>query len=179
LHEGVLQAQGAPEQFWVKPVDTAAPNTDFQAVSEFQQATSELSRQISGAGRQLGEAGQRLRHMQEALTRTPKAAPELFSRVTKLEKQLSGLRMRLSGDPARQRMNEATVPSIASRVGEVIYGHWETRQMPTEAHRRNIEIAKSDFDKFQAELKGFFQDLEGVEAALEAAGAPYTPGRKF
>ena len=179
LHEGVLVVQGTPREFHVKPVDTAPPGTDFKAVSEFQLATGELSRQISGARRQLGEAGERLEHMQEALTRTPKAAPDLFSQVAKLNTRLLGLRMQLSGDPARQRMNEAIVPSISSRVGEVIYGHWETRQMPTEAHRQNIEIAKGDFEEFRKDLKAFFKDLEGVEAALESAGAPYTPGRKF
>ena len=179
LHEGVLEAQGIPREFLVKPVDTAAPDTDFQAVAEFQQKTSELSRRISGAGRQLGEADRRLRHMQEALTRTPKADPGLFSQVTNLKKQLSALRMTLTGDPARQRMNEATVPSIGSRVGQVIYGHWETRQSPTETQKRDVEIATGDFESFLGDLRSFFGDLEGLEAALEKAGAPYTPGRKF
>jgi len=179
LHKGVLEPQGTPKEFRVKPVDTAAPDTDFQAVAEFQQKTSELSRRISGAGRQLGEADRRLRHMQEALTRTPKADPGLFLQVTNLKKQLSALRMKLNGDPARQRMNEATVPSIGSRVGQVIYGHWETRQMPTETQKRDIEIATGDFDSFLGDLRSFFGDLEGLEAALEQAGAPYTPGRKF
>ena len=179
LHNGVLEPQGTPREFRVKPVDTAPAGTDFEAVAEFQQLTSELSRQISGARRQMGEADQRLRHMGVALTRTPKATPALFAEVNELEKHLSGLQMRLSGDPARQRMNEATAPSISSRVGEVIYGHWETRQMPTEAFRQNIEIAKGDFDGFLRDLKAFFDQLESLEASLEKAGAPYTPGRKF
>lgn len=179
LHEGVLEAQGTPREFRVKPVNTAPPDTDFEAVAAFQQATSELSRQISGASRQMGEAGQRLEHMQTALTRTPKASPELFAAVNNLEKQLSGLRMRLSGDPARQRMNEATVPSIGSRVGQVVYGHWETRQMPTQTQKQNIEVARVDFDRFRTDLNAFLGDLESLEAVLEKAGAPYTPGRKY
>ena len=179
LHEGVLEAQGAPQGFRVKPVNTAPSDTDFEVVAAFQQTTGELSRQISGARRQMEEADQRLRHIQAALTRTPKAAPELFAAVNNLEKQLSGLRMHLSGDPARQRLNESMVPSISSRVGQVVYGHWETRQMPTETQKKNIEIAKGEFDSFRAALKAFFEDLEGLEATLERAGAPYTPGRKF
>ena len=87
--------------------------------------------------------------------------------------------MTLTGDPARQRMNEATVPSIGSRVGQVIYGHWETRQSPTETQKRDVEIATGDFESFLGDLRSFFGDLEGLEAALEKAGAPYTPGRKF
>ena len=174
-----MEAQGTPREFRVRPVDTAPAGTDFAAVAEFQQATSELSRRISGARRQLGEADQRLQHMGAALTRTPKATPALFAQVNKLEKDLSELRMRLSGDPALQRMNEATAPSISSRVGEVIYGHWETRQTPTEAFRQNIEIAQRDFEGFLKDLKAYFGEVENLEGSLEKAGAPYTPGRKF
>ncbi|MEJ2583902.1 MAG: hypothetical protein P8Z38_02300 [Robiginitalea sp.] len=113
------------------------------------------------------------------MTRTPKATSELFTRINRLEKDLSGLRMRLSGDPARRRLNEAAVPSISARVGQVVYGHWETRQMPTGTHKKNLEIARGDFESFRADLNSFIEDLESLEAALEKAGAPYTPGRKF
>ncbi|NND79650.1 MAG: hypothetical protein HKN53_07120, partial [Maribacter sp.] len=56
---------------------------------------------------------------------------------------------------------------------------WATRQNPTETQKRNIEIARDEFDTFKGDLSIYFNDLEAYEAALEAAGAPYTPGRKF
>ncbi len=71
------------------------------------------------------------------------------------------------------------MPSIRGRVGEVAYGHWGTRQMPTATQQRNIEIAVTDFDTFKGDLVAYFNGLEAYEAALETAGAPYTPGRKF
>lgn len=179
MHNGVLQAQGATRNFTVKPVSTASPGTDFEAVSAFQQTTSELSRKISGAGGQMGEASQRLRHMAVALTRTPRATQGLFSQLHELEEQLAGLRMQLYGDPSRQRMNESTAPSIRSRVGYVVNGHWDTRENPTDTQRQNIEIAEADFGTFGVQLKAYFEKLEAFEAALEKAGAPYTPGRKF
>ena len=48
-----------------------------------------------------------------------------------------------------------------------------------ELANQNIEIAESDFGKFKGNLIDYFKELENFEAALEAAGAPYTPGRKF
>ncbi len=178
-HKGVMQSQGAPQEFMVKPVPTAADGADFKAVAEFQQKTSEFSRQISSAARKLGEVNNRLRYMKAALLETPKATPELFARFNILEEKVAALRTRLNGDPIRQKFNESTVPSIRGRVGEVIYGHWGTRQNPTETQRRNIEIAVTDFEKFKGDMRDYFKAFEAYEAALEAVDAPYTPGRKF
>lgn len=47
-------------------------------------------------------------------------------------------------------------------------------------HRsKNIEIATNDFAMVREDVKKYLADLENYEAALEAAGAPYTKGRKF
>lgn len=178
-HNGNLRAQGTVQEFTVKPVPNTVDGTDPNVVAEFQQKTSELSRQISSAGRQLGEAGNRLKHMKAALLETPKAAPSVFEQLNALHKKLSDLRAQLYGDPIRQKFNEATEPSIQSRVGGVAYGHWETRQSPTETQKKDIEIAETDFEKLKIDLGTYFTELKTFEAELEAAGAPYTPGRKF
>ncbi|NNF81621.1 MAG: glycosyl hydrolase, partial [Flavobacteriaceae bacterium] len=164
-HNGTLQTQGEPQEFMVKAVSNTTPGADFKAIAEFQGETRELSRQISSAGRKLGEAANRIRFMKAALLETPKATEKLFKDLNDLNQQLAELRMRLYGDPARQRMNEATSPSIQSRVGQVIYGHWATRQNPTETQKRNIEIARDEFDTFKGDLSIYFNDLEAYEAA--------------
>lgn len=178
-HNGRLVAQGAPQQFTVKPVPGAAVGTDFQAIAQFQQRTRELMVQISTAGRKLSEAGERLRYLKAALTQTPKATTEHFAQWNALSEKRSALQMRLTGDPARQQLNESGVPGISSRVGKVAYGHWSTRQTPTKTYEDNLAIAQQDFAGFREDLRAYFQELEAYEAALEAAGAPYTRGRKF
>ena len=178
-HNGMLKAQGKPQKFTVKPVPSIATNTDFKTIAEFQAKTREMLRQISSAGRTMGEASNRIRHMKAALLETPKATQKLFSDLNQLEQQLAELRKRLYGDPVRQRLNENAAPSIQSRVGHVAYGHWETTQYPTETFKRNIEIAEADFSKFRGDLSAYNKALEAYETALENAGAPYTPGRKF
>jgi len=178
-HNGMLKAQGEPQKFTVKPVPSIAANTDFNTIAEFQAKTREMLRQISSAGRTMGEASNRLRHMKAALLETPKATQKLFADLNQLEQQLAELRKRLYGDPIRRSLNENTSPSIQSRVGHVAYGHWETTQNPTETFKRNIDIAEADFSKFRGDLGAYSNALKAYEAALEAAGAPYTPGRKF
>ncbi|MFP4489431.1 MAG: hypothetical protein ACLFN1_09025, partial [Bacteroidales bacterium] len=178
-HNGTLKAYGEPQQFSVKAVPNTSPGADFNAIAEFKEKTSELYRQIMSAGRKLGEAGERIRYMKAALLKTPKASPELFAELDQLEQNLAELQKRLYGDPVRQGLNEATAPSINSRVGKVVSGHWETRQNPTATHKRNIEIAEKDFSAFRDDLDEYFRALEEYEAALDKAGAPYTPGRKL
>jgi len=74
-------------------------------------------------------------------------------------------------------MNEATVPSLMSRVGTVISGHWETRQNPTDTQKQNIELAESEFSAFEENLGSYLDELNQYELDLEKAGAPWTPGR--
>ncbi len=178
-HNGSLAAQGAPQTFRLKPVANTRPDSEFQSIAAFKAKTSELSRQVSSAGSKLTEAANRLKHIKAALMQTPKANQQLFADLNQLELDLATLRHQLNGDPIRQRLDESNTPSIRSRVGTVAYGHWRTTQNPTATQQRNIEIATTEFNQFRADLTAYFKALASYEAALEAAGAPYTPGRAF
>jgi hypothetical protein len=179
IHDGTFQTLGMRQEFTVKPVPTAPEGTDFMAAAKFQQMTSELSRQVSIANKGIGQAEEKLRYMKEALIKAPKATADHFYGLEALRVKLRALKDRLSGDPVRQKMSESTSPSISGRIGNVIYGHWDTRQPPTVTQQRNIELAQSDFDAFQKELSAYFDELTQYETALDEAGAPWTPGRKL
>jgi hypothetical protein len=169
---------GTPRSFEVKPVPTAPSGTDFVAVAAFQQQTAELRRQVAGAEAEISGAREQLRHMRAALLQAPRANPALFARMDSVTRALAGLELRLSGDPARQALNESDAPSISGRVGQVMNGHWETRQTPTATQRRDLEIAAAGFETLARDLKGLIGgELARLEADLEAAGAPWTPGR--
>jgi hypothetical protein len=169
---------GTPRSFEVKPVPTAPSGTDFVAVAAFQQQTAELRRRVAGAEAEISGAREQLRHMRVALLQAPGANPALFARIDSVTRALAGLELRLSGDPARQALNESGAPSISGRVGQVMSGHWETRLTPTATQRRDLEIAAAGFETLARDLKGLIDgDLVRLKADLEAAGAPWTPGR--
>ncbi|MCX7554877.1 hypothetical protein OS175_13435 [Marinicella sp. S1101] len=178
-HDGKLESQGEAQAFMVKPVANNIATADYMAATAFQAKTSELSRQASSAGRKLGEAGNRIKHMKAALLETPKASKELFADLQQLEQGLAELRQQLNGDPVRQGLDESTSPAIRSRIGYVAYGHWGTTQKPTQTQQKNIAIAESGLQQFRIDLSSYLKKLEAVEAAMEAAAAPYTPGRKL
>ena len=102
-----------------------------------------------------------------------------FAQYKQLKEKLADLRLRLSGDPIRRKLDESTVPSISSRVGQIVYGHWDTRQMPTQTYQDNLTIATNAFTQFKQDLKTYLQEVKEYETVLEAAGAPYTRGRGF
>jgi len=85
----------------------------------------------------------------------------------------------VAGDPARGALNEPSAPSILDRLGRVAGGHWDTRQAPTTTQRESLEIARGGFQRVSIALRTLLEEtLAELEADMEAAGAPWTPGRR-
>ena len=171
---------GGPRGFEVKPVPNALPGTDYVAVAAFQQQTGELMRRINAVGAEIDRVRDRLRHLRAAAVEAPRADPSLTVRMDSLTRSLAALDLTLRGDPARRRLNESSAPSLEGLVGEVISGHWETRQAPTGTQRRAIETASAAFATAARAVAQLIEgELAKIEADLEAAGAPWTPGRRI
>ena len=170
---------GDPQAFMVRPVPTLPDGTDVVAVAEFQQHAGELARRAGAVNGEIGRVEERLRFMRAALLRTPAADPTLFSRMDALERSLDAVALRLRGDPVRGRLDESSVPSIGNRLGNVVGGHWRTRQTPTATQRRNLELAERDLTAVEGELTALVDgELAEIEEALTEAGAPWTPGQR-
>jgi len=178
-HDGQLLPQGESQTFTVKAVPTLPAGTDVETVATFQQNTSNLLREVNAASRQLGEAGERLRYLQEALRQTPRATGAHFAQLSELQKTRALLQMALSGNPAQQRLNEASSPSIRGRLGQIAYGHWSTRQLPTQTFIDQLVIAQRDLADFTPQLQAYLERLADFERSIRQAGAPYTPGQRY
>jgi photosystem II stability/assembly factor-like uncharacterized protein len=172
---------GEPQEFEVKPVPgTALPTSSPEEVTAFQKATSDLLRLAGGIAEELRLAQTKLRHMREALKETPSAEQALAARFDEADAELAGLRVSLIGDPVRSRLSEASVPSVLSRLRRVAGGHWGTRQAPTQTQVRSVEVARSALDAVVAGTRTLLEErIPALERELEAAGAPWTPGRKL
>jgi hypothetical protein len=176
-----IEPLSAPQEFEVKSVPgSVLPEPDYKQVMAFQEQTAELMRKAQGAAEELQRGGERLKHMRKALLETPRADTTLFISLDDLEKSIAELYLRLVGDRTRGRWNESSVPSILGRIRRVASGHWDTRQAPTETQRQSLEVARTGLSQAISELSQLLgTDLPRVEAQLEAAGAPWTPGRKL
>ena len=173
-----IRTLGKPQSFEVKPVNNLQEGTDPGAVAAFQQEAAELRRRTAATSREIAQVRDDVRHMRAALVTTPKADPALLRRVDDVDKKLAELSRRLDGDPVRGRLNESAAPSISDRVFSAM-STWETRQMPTATQRRDVEVAGAELGTVTKELDGLAAgELKALGAALDAAGAPWTPRRR-
>lgn len=168
-----------PVAFEVRPLgQPALPPQDRTAVLAFQRQTGRLQRAVLGTREAAREAAERLEHIKRAVALTPEAPMELRDEARELELRLMDLREALEGDPTKPRRQEPAMPGIIDRVNQVVFGHWRATTGPTETHRRQYEIATADFGEVYDDLRQLIElDLPALEERLEAAGAPWTPGR--
>lgn len=173
-----IEQLGTRQEFEVNPVRSTRNDTDFDGVTAFQQETSDLMRRVAGAGKEIERTKERLRYIEAALVETPNAEFALFGRVPELRTTLAQLETRLLSDPVRQNLSESSARSIQDRVWRIVWFHWHTRQPPTATQRHHLELAQGEFGEARQELTNLIEnDLAQIEAQLEAAGAPWTPGR--
>ena len=178
MTETGVEQVGDPRPFTVKPVPNIDMATDFTAATAFAAETAELQRRGQGAAAEIAWARDRLRHMRAALDETPRAGAELYQRLEAIEGRLAVLAAELQGDPAPRRLNEPIAPSIMGRIGQVAGGHWGTRQGPTGTQRASLAIAREGLGEVAAALRSLLDgELAALERDMEAAGAPWTPGR--
>ena len=69
-------------------------------------------------------------------------------------------------------------PSISQRIGGVVGNQADVTSDPTGTDHEQFRFAEQAFRGVQQRLRALLaHDLGGLEAELEALGAPWTPGR--
>ncbi|MDY7094532.1 MAG: glycosyl hydrolase [Acidobacteriota bacterium] len=176
---GELVALAGPVSFEAVPVGVATlPADDQDALFSFQRKTARLQRAVLGARQAAEEAQSRLDHLRAAILATPEAELALLDRQEALAVRLDDLLIDLRGDRTVAQRNEAVSPSITERVARIVSGHWTSTSAPTQTQMDSYEAAAAAFGDNLAGLRTLMEeDLVALEDDLEAAGAPWTPGR--
>jgi photosystem II stability/assembly factor-like uncharacterized protein len=178
LVDGELTPLGQSQRFEARPLGFATlPASDAGAALEFQQKLARLQRAVLGAERVVEETLDELRFVKQALMDAPSADPALLQQVRAIEGRLLDIQVDLEGDETISDRAEYTPPGISDRVQRAVGGFWST-SAPTTTQQRAYEIAGAEFVEVLARLRSLIEtDLTALEQALEAAGAPWTPGR--
>ncbi len=176
---GQLTAIGGQQTFTLKPLFNGGLVTNNrQAVFEFQQQVAELNRRVSAANQIAGEIDNRIAHIKQAITHTPAAGEQQAQAVRALEGRMADLRMQLNGDATIARRSERVPMSISNRVGDIVFGQWDSQADITQTYRDSYDIAVREFSSVSNDLSSIDDDLADLEQALEELGAPWTPGRR-
>jgi hypothetical protein len=120
------------------------------------------------------EALKSLSYMRKALLDTPKADPRLLEQARTIEVSIREAMRELVGDMTVARRSEARLPSLMERISTQ---NGSTGPV-TKTVLRDYEIAADGFGAVLERLRGLVdRDLRSLGSAMEAAGAPWTPGR--
>lgn len=177
--EGVITQLVGPEKFNVKALPgTTLPASNKPALVEWQRKADALKRSIQGASQILGDANNRVRHMREGLLLVRGDQQALTTDIKNIETKLKSITKRMNGDNVAGQLDIDSPPSITSRLFSAIYDGYSSTSEPTTTMKEQLQLAGSAFAEVLAQLKSVYEnDIKALETKLEAAGAPYTPGR--
>ncbi|MEQ8767087.1 MAG: glycosyl hydrolase, partial [Planctomycetota bacterium] len=177
---GETLALGEPASFEVEAIGTPSlPPQDRAEVLAWLEGVGELQRAIGGAQSALGEALEEVRAMKDVLDGSDLDFA-LYDEARRLELALMDAGEKLSGDPTPGRYEEVGDPSILSRLRTAYFGSFGQSYGPTQTHRRQVEIAKEEYAAVKDDIRSLVEtDVEELKKKLDAAGAPWTPGRQI
>ena len=177
--DGIFTNLGPTESFEVVPLRTRGlVGASREEVVAFQSEVADLHRSLQGAQQTIRETTTRIDGIRRAIKRS-RLSPKVDLEIDTLRKRLAAMKERLGGNPRRNLLNDPGPVPINRRLGVANMGtNWSTYG-PTPTHRMSLDIAKRDFAALQAELtKLVREELPRIEQRLEAAGAPWSPGRR-
>jgi len=176
---GETTTLAGPVLFEVRPLAaTVLTATDRAALETFLQEASALQRVTLGASRYLGDALERVALVAKALASSPAADTTLLDEAARIRAALLELERRVDGDAAVAAHNDPVPPALVDRSSYIVSTHWSSTSAPTATARRQLELAGGELTGVLADLDRLVaRDLAALEAKLDAAGAPWTPGR--
>jgi hypothetical protein len=168
-----------PQSFKVATEGTAGMNaSDRTAQEEFLRKVTRLYRAVSGALHTSDEVESRLKAIREALREAPAVEKQLGLIADAIEQRGREIQRSLRGDAEIAKRSEIVPSSIHDRVNSVMEGERFSLAKPTQSHINSYNIAAAEFGEALGKLRTLVEvDLTKLEKDLEAAGAPWTPGR--
>jgi photosystem II stability/assembly factor-like uncharacterized protein len=177
--DGVSTLLGQAQEFQViVEGQERMSSADRANLVEFQQKVARLQRAVQGAVATANALKPRLVAIRRALLETPAAPEKLLSDAAALDKRTNEILRALQGDQALRQRNMNLPPSITDRVGDVVGSQRMSTARPTQTQVDQYAAAAQDFETTLNQLRQLIEgDLAKLEKQMEAAGAPWTPGR--
>jgi hypothetical protein len=176
--DGAISEIGTAHSFNVVADGTSGLSAaDRSAQQDFNRRVSRLYRAVSGAINSANEVQERIKSMRKALQDTPNS-DSLLAQADSIERQNRDILRALRGDEVLAARSENVPTSINDRLQGIMEGERFSIAKPTQTHVDAYNIASDEFSQQLSKLRTLIQvDVANLEKAMEAAGAPWTPGR--
>jgi photosystem II stability/assembly factor-like uncharacterized protein len=179
--DDVVTPLGEAREFKAKVLDNATlAASDRAALVGFQAQVAELTRVLQGAMELAGELAGKLARIRQAIVALPKGSPALMARAVAAERKLDGIVYQVRGlEPkaSEEEMPPTHMP-LWSRLSTIIFNQFASTSAPGKSQEEGVRIVREELAPLLLELKAVAgEDLPFLEKELDAAKAPWTPGR--
>jgi photosystem II stability/assembly factor-like uncharacterized protein len=173
------ETEVAAQTFKVTTEQLSAMNAgDRAAQEEFLRKVSGLYRAVYGAQQLAENVESRMKMIRQALALTPAVEKELGTVTDGIEQRNREILRVLRGDVEIARRSEPVPSSISDRVNSIMDNERFSLARPTQSDVKSYGTAASEFAEQLTKLHALVEvDLAKLEKDMEAAGAPWTPGR--
>ena len=179
--EGEITQLVEPVSFEIEPLAFSETSPTHQAeIVKFAKRARDLGDAIGATSAVLAKAQEQLGAIEKVVEANPELDPALLNEVRALELKLLDINEAFSGDPTKSRRNESAYPGFRSRLRTMTSGAMGSTEGPTDTHRQQYEIIVAEYQGVAEQVSQLLDvDLPALNAKLDAAGAPWTPGRSI
>ncbi len=177
--DGTVTEVAGPQSFKVSTENSESMSAaDRAAQEEFLRKVARLYRALYGATRTAEDVQDRLKQIREALRQIPGAEKQLGAVADSIQQRDREILRALRGDQEIARRSEPVPSSINGRIDSIMEGERFSLAKPTQSHIDQYNIAAAEFGDVLSKLRTLVDvDVAKLEKDMEAAGAPWTPGR--
>jgi hypothetical protein len=137
-----------------------------------------LNRAVTAASEMVQHGFKRVDNLERGLARSQTAPGGLDSELEAFKQKLYRVDELLNGNRSLGSMGEVRSPTISGRLRNAAMTDGMSDYGPTATHRRSLEIATEQFAELEPRIRQLLDvELPALEAKMEAAGVPWTPGR--
>ncbi|HLF57023.1 MAG TPA: glycosyl hydrolase [Thermoanaerobaculia bacterium] len=163
----------------VRMREGALPGASPEAVEAFGRRVEKVNGEVSAVSHALREAVDRVEVIEQVLARS-NVAPELVAEAQSIRRELRVLEEELRGDPAKSAVSAPAAPTISDRLSVAQFGVQYSTYGPTPNLEKSLDIAARQLETFEPRLQKLVDEtIPAFERKLDAAGVPWTPGRKL
>jgi len=160
--------------------NTTLPAENRAELVAFQDKVAKLARAVYGAENAADDLKEKVQYIKQAVQQSPDLQDALLFRASQIEEEIDEILWTFNGQHAKASREEnwPAPPSLNQRMGYLAYSHWGSTSGITQTQKDAYEILAEEFPPILDKLRKIKNiDLKTLEDELEAAGAPWTPGR--
>jgi len=178
--DSISELVGPQELNAVVLQNTTLPAENRAELVAFQNKVADLARALYGAENACDDLMKKVQYIKQAVQQSPDLPDALLFRASQIEVELDGILWTFNGQRAKASREEnwPAPPSLNQRMGHLAYSHWSSTAGVTQSQKDAYDILAEEFPPILGQLRRIKNvDLKALEDELEAAGAPWTPGR--